>query len=383
MRVALLWAGGIGDGGATGLAPHVEELAATLRAYGHDAHVVSATAALRSTDRECNGIPVHEVRVERRLAANSDSCKATSYYLDCLQQTGGAFSTLVAYHRGFLPALGEMKRKSGARTVMWLHTDAGLHRRDAGQHYCSRAWSYTEAVDRFFVTSAALRERIVARGVMPEERIEVLYPGVDLDRLSRWVDQGKVKLQWKVGPFDPLVLFVGEMAHPQGPDLLLEAAFDIVQAHPQARFIFVGDGPLRPFLQVRARVLGLQGLIHFVGAISSEQLGALYNACDVVCIPHRSGHESQGVLEAWSAGKPVVITRAALPEYFDPELDGLVVRATADSIEEAICRLLADRGLANSLGAHAWHRVDGQFSWRTIASRMLGVDMTKQRRKAS
>jgi glycosyltransferase involved in cell wall biosynthesis len=95
----------------------------------------------------------------------------------------------------------------------------------------------------------------------------------------------------------------------------------------------------RPAIIDRARVhaLGAAHATRFLGFQHEDALVRLYKACDVVCVPSRNEPFGIVLLDAWSAGKPVVSTRNGGPEEFvwhevnglrrsaDPRLDAILV----------------------------------------------------------
>lgn len=59
-------------------------------------------------------------------------------------------------------------------------------------------------------------------------------------------------------PLGKVVGFAGRLAPEKGPGLFLAVAEGIAQLIPSARFVVVGDGPLRPDLEAMASRLGLE-----------------------------------------------------------------------------------------------------------------------------
>jgi glycosyltransferase involved in cell wall biosynthesis len=105
----------------------------------------------------------------------------------------------------------------------------------------------------------------------------------------------------------PLALALGRLHLNKGFDLLLDA---MTQTHEIELWI-AGDGPLRRRLERRAVRLGIADRIAFLGWRSD--VAALLARADLLVCP--SLHEPLGnvVIEAWSAGVPVVATRSEGP----------------------------------------------------------------------
>jgi glycosyltransferase involved in cell wall biosynthesis len=150
---------------------------------------------------------------------------------------------------------------------------------------------------------------------------------------------------WPKGP--PKLLALGRLHKNKGFDTLLHALANL----PGAVLAIGGDGPEKATLQALATELGVADRVRFLGW--RQDAGALLAGCDVfVC---SSRHEPLGniVLEAWSAGKPVVALAAQGPsELIVDGSTGLLVPLDApEALATAIGALLADPARAAILGA--------------------------------
>jgi glycosyltransferase involved in cell wall biosynthesis len=111
------------------------------------------------------------------------------------------------------------------------------------------------------------------------------------------------------------VLFVGRFYRRKRVDLLLRAAASLSRRFPEFELRIVGDGPCRAELRALARDLGLSRQLVWLGDVSRADLAREYNRCTMFCLP--SVQEGFGIvlLEAMTAGKPIVAARAgAIPE---------------------------------------------------------------------
>lgn len=86
---------------------------------------------------------------------------------------------------------------------------------------------------------------------------------------------------------------------------LAEALKLVGEARPQARFLFVGDGPSRPELEA---LMGEHA--RFVGYRTGEDLADHYSACDLFAFASLTETFGNVVLEAMATGLPVVAVRA-------------------------------------------------------------------------
>lgn len=102
------------------------------------------------------------------------------------------------------------------------------------------------------------------------------------------------------------VLSVGRFTYYKGFQFLIEAARSV----PLARFILVGEGPLRKPLLEKVQELGLQDRVHLPGFLNDRELHVLMAACDVFCLPSVERTEAFGLVlpEAMAFGKPLITT---------------------------------------------------------------------------
>jgi glycosyltransferase involved in cell wall biosynthesis len=143
------------------------------------------------------------------------------------------------------------------------------------------------------------------------------------------------------------LLALGRLHANKGFDVLLRA----LALLPGARLAIAGEGPERAALAALAAQLGVADRVAFLGW--REDTGALLAACDILVCPSR--HEPLGnvVLEAWSAGRPVVAAAAQGPsELIADGVTGLLVPKEApEPLAAAIAGLLAAPDRAASMAA--------------------------------
>jgi glycosyltransferase involved in cell wall biosynthesis len=114
-----------------------------------------------------------------------------------------------------------------------------------------------------------------------------------------------------------VVLYVGRLVEFKGVEYLIKA-FGVVERELQSVHLLVaGLGPLRRSLENLTARIGLKSCT-FLGNVSDEEKVYLYSRCSMVVVPSIiTKKESEGgngpvvILEALSAGKPVITTTAA------------------------------------------------------------------------
>jgi glycosyltransferase involved in cell wall biosynthesis len=113
--------------------------------------------------------------------------------------------------------------------------------------------------------------------------------------------------------------------------------------------------------------------VTFAGLVAHSDIPAFYEKADIYIGP--SLYESFGasIIEAMTAGVPVVATRVgAVPELITEGKSGLVVESNNPSaIASAVIKLLTNHKLRNSISFAAREMVYKQFSWGTICSALM------------
>jgi glycosyltransferase involved in cell wall biosynthesis len=227
---------------------------------------------------------------------------------------------------------------------------------------------------RVITVSHALKKEIQWMYEVPEWKISVIYNGVNLHHFDGWIDPREVRGRYGIAPMDPMVLFVGRMVYQKGADLLVEAIPSILKSYPRAKFVFAGDGEMKPSAEYRARVLNVSHATRFIGFKGGGELADLYKACDLVCVPSRNEPFGIVVLEAWSAGKPVLATVNGGPnEYVWHEVNGLKIYPTPNSIAWGIGTAFQNFEWARWMGGNGRIAVEAAFNWEAVAGQALAV----------
>jgi glycosyltransferase involved in cell wall biosynthesis len=276
-------------------------------------------------------------------------------------------------------ALIWIKQERWRRTVVTLHsTEYGRCGNRFWNSQSARIREQERAVtywaDRVIAVSNHLRGEIMWMYEVPDWKACAIYNGVTFRNMDGFVDQGEVKRSYGIGPMDPTVLFSGRMVLQKGPDLLVEAIPLILKFYPNAKFIFAGDGEMRGTVEHRARQLGISHATRFLGFQANGTLTRLYKACDVVCVPSRNEPFGIVLLEAWSAGKPVVSTINGGPaEFVWHEVNGLRVFDNPESIAWGLGTLFTNFDWARWMGHNGRIAVETAFCWDNIANQVVDV----------
>jgi glycosyltransferase involved in cell wall biosynthesis len=169
------------------------------------------------------------------------------------------------------------------------------------------------------------------------------------------------------------LLFVGTLKHQKGVDVLLEAFASLGAARQGRRLRVVGDGALRGELEQRARALGLEGAVEWLG--SRTNLSAFYNSCALFVLPSRFEGMPNALLEAMAHGAPSLATRVAgTTDVVGPdEAAWLVAPDDARALAEGLGRALASSEERAARGERGRARVASTFSIDAVLDQTLSL----------
>jgi glycosyltransferase involved in cell wall biosynthesis len=192
-------------------------------------------------------------------------------------------------------------------------------------------------------------------------------------------DPGQIKARYQVGPVDPTIVYLGDLSHRYGPDLLVKAMPAVLRKHPQARLVIVGAGDLYWTLRVYTRYLLLDHAIRFPGNIEGQPLQELVQAADIVAVPSRESTPWWPIQAAWAAGRPVVATAEAASGLIEHEQDSVVVFPEPASCAWGIDRVLSDSEVRSNIMRSGRSKLEQRLGWGGIADQLAGLMASRVR----
>lgn len=222
----------------------------------------------------------------------------------------------------------------------------------------TRSW-----VDHHVCVSRGVADHIMQHVGIRADQLSVIPNGVDLPTTEP--PPFDLSAEFGIPKGAPVIVAAGRL-HPQKGFLLLLDAFAlVVQQHPEARLLILGEGPQRQGIEEKIEELGI--LREVVTPGYRSEFRAILRAAAIFVLSSKWEGMPNVVLEAMAAGVPVVSTPVAgIAELIENERTGLVVTSmTAGELAKSISRLLADRGSAADLSRCAQHLVKERFTWES------------------
>lgn len=221
---------------------------------------------------------------------------------------------------------------------------------------------------RIVVNSRAVETELIKQERVPPQRIMLSYNGVDL---SVFDPEPRVR---KVFPDARIIIGAVCALRPEKRlDLLLAAFARIQPAHPGARLLIVGSGPMLESLQNQARDLAIETFCHFEP--SKTDVAEWMRSIDVFVMASRSESFPNALLEAMACGCCAIGSRVGgVPELISDGQSGLIFESeNVDDLAQKLELVAADPQLRCRLAHEAFHTAAGQFSIEAALNRLQNL----------
>jgi glycosyltransferase involved in cell wall biosynthesis len=172
---------------------------------------------------------------------------------------------------------------------------------------------------------------------------------------------------------EPLVVAFGTVGEAKGSFTLLRAFAEVVRRVPHARLVLAGDGA-RDAARAEAARLGVEQHVELPGWLDGEAKERLLARAAVLAHPSRVDALPMAVVEALSAGRPVVATSVgAIPEIVHDGVAGFIVPPDDPrALAAAIAQVLEDPELHARMCAAAAEAA-AAFRPETVAAKFAEV----------
>ena len=184
------------------------------------------------------------------------------------------------------------------------------------------------------------------------KKVRPVYPPVQIAQVSKQ-ERDAFREKFNIQPGQRLIGMAARLATEKGAEYLACAMPKILEAHPEARVLFVGPyqdivGEEAYAQKVKALIEPLKDRWTFLGIVSPAEMGVFFQECEVTVLPSINSTESYGIVqvESMTCGTPVVASN--LPgvrvPVFETGMGQVVPLADADRLAEAIIDILDQPG---------------------------------------
>jgi glycosyltransferase involved in cell wall biosynthesis len=232
--------------------------------------------------------------------------------------------------------------------------------RHLGFAYLRTFHNYTAAT---FAPTRAICDELSTQGI---RHLRVMSRGVDCDLYDPAVSCAKLRHRWLGDSIAPVVLYVGRIAQEKNLKLAIRAFHEIQQINSAARFVLVGDGPMRRELEQEYPEF------LFTGFQKGAALAQCYASADVFLFPSVTETFGNVLTEAMASGLAcIAYDYAAAREYATDGKNALLAPLGDEACFLAAARRLAqDVSLREHLGQSA-RQLALRLNWDSVVRAYL------------
>jgi len=374
-----------------GTGAYVYYLSHSLQKLGHNVHVV----ARHSEDSEemVDGIDVHYIKgVGNALTRYWRFARSASKKIEELNKKIG-FDVIHA-NLPLVPSFA-IPNDSAKALVCAVHStwkgEAIVTRRDNPKNlnpneksmlrfnYLLRSYEkkLMNRSDALIAVSKYTVDELTELYGIEEEKIHVIYNGVDINKFKPRLDRAKLRREFGLEEEKKIVLFVGRLYHRKGLEILLRSIPPVLQEFNDVKFAISGTGFKKKEESLRklAKKLEIEDYVTFLGYVPDEKLPDLYAASDIFVLPAIYENFPFAILEAQATALPVISTKVGgIPEFLaDNENGFLIDPGDSTQLTQRVLTLLQDPKLAKEMGRRGRSLIEEKFSWRLITGQVIDL----------
>lgn len=235
---------------------------------------------------------------------------------------------------------------------------------------------YKLGTDGMVVINEKSRQKAIAQNGISHETIQVIEPGIDLDRFSprRFISENRESFGLKQNAF--VIGVVTRIRDSRRLDIPLKALQALAPAHTQLQMLLVGrgrEGAVEKVVEKPAREMNILDRIVLAGYCEEDRLVAAYRAMDVLVYPIPGTDQScRTVREAMAAGVPAIAPAFGfLPELVEDHVTGRLMDISGQLLLTILEDFLQDKNKLREMGHRSLKRAIQRFSHDLQAEKSL------------
>lgn len=170
------------------------------------------------------------------------------------------------------------------------------------------------------------------------------------------------------------VLFMSRLVEWKGPEFLINTIPHVVKEIPDAEFWFVGDGPLKNYLEVKSHNLGITKNVKFWGWVPRDVQRKLINMCSVyTSLQFYENFTSLALFEAMACGLSVIVTDVGESRNVVNKNGFLINKCDEENLSNKLITLLNDNKKCREMGKMSRRIVEKEHTWEIVAKKYENV----------
>lgn len=202
-----------------------------------------------------------------------------------------------------------------ARVPVIIHTIHGYGITPAQPFLLRRALILLERMTGWITTHwIAVAQADIKKGIewrlFNQTQVSVVRPGIDPQPFQIGIDaitRHALRAEFGAGPAEYLVGTVACLKPQKAPEDFVAVAKQVCEVVPEARFVLIGDGDLRPRIESLIKQSGLHNRLHLAGW--RRDVSTVMKVFDAFLLTSHWEGLPRVLLEARTIGLPVVATR--------------------------------------------------------------------------
>ncbi len=355
---------------------------ASARAWGTEQHLVSLATGLAASGHEVVAIVQRDSPIHRWLQDSKVKLVPTRFR-SAIDPRGAAaiFHAIRDCHPDWMIAnqsklywpLALLGKVTGVHVALFRHLVRV-------KRWRTRVL-LPKLVGRFFVVSDFARNELIRNGA-PPTHITRLYNPIDVQRFRPNPSaRATVRMRLGVSEHEVLAGFVGRIEPAKGVSTLRDAVFNAMDALPQLKMLWIGDGAAKEETMQFAAARGHAQRHQFVGWSAAPE--EYYAGFDMLIAPSIEAETfGRVVAEAQSCGVPVIASDiGGLPEALLPDTTGMLVPpGNVTRLTQVIMRLATDEILRKRFADAGRQFVVDNFSTPVICKNFINITARRMQR---
>jgi len=180
------------------------------------------------------------------------------------------------------------------------------------------------------------------------KKLITIHNGIDLEKikfLEKKEAQHFLQEKYNLPESKQIIGTIANLYSTKGLEYLIRSAKNIITKYPNLIFVIIGEGSLRKKLETKIKKLDLENKFFLIGEIKNST--KLLKAFDIFCLSSVKEGLPYTLIEALSAGLPIVATRVGgIMEIVEPDINGLIIPPkNSAEITQAIEKILNNQKL--------------------------------------
>lgn len=193
-------------------------------------------------------------------------------------------------HFHFYPSYTIINYLSFFLKIKIIYTDHMAHSKKADRFFKKMIrWTYYHTNSKLFdsgincivCVSNFVKEKYYREYGVDSKKFRVIYNGINTERFKKINNTKKIKEKYKIK--DEFVVSCVGLSEEKGSHYLINAAPEIITKIPNVKFVLVGEGKLRSYLEERISELNIKNHVIFTG--NTDHIEEIYNISSCVTIP--------------------------------------------------------------------------------------------------